>query len=242
MLVNNKFIYISLPRCASTSFYISCLRNNIKVEHSDEVMFNKWNSDIDLDLDNETLADLLVHSHEKIVDLKTKFGSGYDIVSIRRNKYERFISLWKHIIDLADSRFPNVDVDKLKKMNANQILFYNTEDLVSDTTKEYVLNSFFDDNDLTDYKDSYMMTMIYILINPTSFWHNNDTNIIWFDFDKMNEFEEWVSNKLEIDFVLEKSNGSQQFECNLKLDDNFIKLYDSIYDYYDLPKQIKTLL
>ena len=242
MLVDNKFIYLSLPRCASTSFYISCLRNNISVEHSDESMFDKWNSDIDLNLDNETLADFLVHSHEKIVDLKTKFGNSYDVVSIKRNRYDRFVSLWKHIIDLANSRFPNVDVNKLKQMSAEQILFYTKDDLISDSRKEYVLNSFFDDNDLDDYRDSYMMTMIYILINPTSYWHNNDQNIIWFDFDKMNEFEEWVSNKLDIDFALEKSNGSQHFDCNLKLDDNFIKLYDSIYDYYDLPKQIKTLL
>jgi len=72
MLVDNKFIYLSLPRCASTSFYISCLRNNIEVKHADETMFDKWNSNIDLSLDNETLADLLVHSHEKITDLKTK--------------------------------------------------------------------------------------------------------------------------------------------------------------------------
>jgi len=127
-------------------------------------------------------------------------------------------------------------------MTAEQILFYKTNDLLSDNTKEYVLNSFFTNNDLDDYKDSYMMTMIYILINPTSFWHNNDNNIIWFEFDKLKEFEEWVSDKLGINFVLEKSNGSQHFDCNLKLDDNFIKLYDSIYDYYDLPKQIKTLL
>jgi hypothetical protein len=242
MLVDNKFIYLSLPRCASTSFYISCLRNNIEVKHADETMFDRWNSDIDLSLDNETLADLLIHSHEKITDLKTKFGNGYNIVSIRRNKYERFISLWKHIIDLANDRFPESDVKKLTKMTADQILFYKTNDLLSDNTKEYVLNSFFTNNDLDDYKDSYMMTMIYILINPTSFWHNNDSNIIWFEFDKLKEFEEWVSNKLGINFVLEKSNGSQHFDCNLKLDDNFIKLYDSIYDYYDLPKQIKTLL
>ncbi len=242
MLVDNKFIYLSLPRCASTSFYISCLRNNIEVKHADETMFDKWNSNIDLSLDNETLADLLVHSHEKITDLKTKFGNGYDVVSIRRNRYERFISLWKHIIDLADDRFPHSDVDKLKKMTVEQILFYKTNDLLSDNTKEYVLNSFFTNNNLNDYKDSYMMTMIYILINPTSYWHNNDPNIIWFEFDKINEFEQWVSNKLGIDFMLEKSNGSQHFECGLKLDDKFIKLYDSIYDYYDLPKQIKTLL
>jgi hypothetical protein len=242
MLVDKKFIYLSLPRCASTSFYISCLRNNVPVKHADEIMFEKWNSDIDLNLDNEALADLLVHSHEKIVDLRAQFGNEYEVVTIRRNRYERFISLWKHIIDLADGRFPNSDVNKLKKMSAEQILFYKTGDLVSDTTKEQVLNSFFTNNDLGDYRDSYMMTMIHILICPTSHWHNNDPSVVWFDFDKMHEFEEWVSNKLNKPFKLEKSNGSQHFDCNLKLDDKFINLYDSIYDYYDLPKSNKTLI
>jgi hypothetical protein len=242
MLVDNKFIYLSLPRCASTSFYISCLRNDIPVIHADETQFTKWNSNVDLSLDNEALADLLVHSHEKIIDLKTKFGNEYDIVSVKRNKYERFISLWKHIIDLADGRFPNLDINKLKKMTSEQLLFYKTNDLLSDRAKEHVLNSFFTNNDLEAYKDSYMMTMIYILINPTSHWHNNDPNIIWFEFDKMYELEEWVSNKLNKPFKLEKSNGSQHFDCNLKLDNNFIKLYDSIYDYYDLLKSSKTLI
>ena len=33
MLVDNKFFYISLPRCASTAFQISCVKQNINIQH-----------------------------------------------------------------------------------------------------------------------------------------------------------------------------------------------------------------
>lgn len=33
MLVENKFLFISLPRCASTSFYISCIKNELDIQH-----------------------------------------------------------------------------------------------------------------------------------------------------------------------------------------------------------------
>lgn len=242
MLVENKFIYLSLPRCASTSFYITCLKKNLNTIHYEEAGFSKRNTKLDLTLDNEMIADKIIHAHEKITDLREKFGYQYEIVSIKRNRYERFISLWKHVIDLANDNYPSNFTNVLKSLKIENIFFYKKEDLLSEASKANLLNKFFKDNGLREYQDSYMMTMIYILINPTSHFHNNDPHIIWFDFDKINEFEKWVSNKLEIDFVLEKSNGSQHFDCNVKLDDNFINLYDSIYDYYDLPKQIKTLL
>ena len=41
---------------------------------------------------------------------------------------------------------------------------------------------------------------------------------------------------------MEKSNGSQHFDCGLKLDDKFIERYDNIYDYYDFQKNVKTLI
>ena len=242
MLVDNKFIYLSLPRCASTSFYITCLKNNLSIEHYDNNLVGNWNTDLDLTLDNETIADRIVHSHERITDLYTKFGNHYDIISVRRNRYERFISLWKHIIDLISARFPVEATDILKNMKVEDILFYTKDDLLSDTTKVDVLDRFFKNNGLTEYNDWYMKTMIYILINPTSHWHNNDPNVIWFDFDKMTELEEWVSQKIGKPFKLEKSNGSQHFDCNIELNQKFIDIYDSIYDFYDLPKQIKTLL
>ena len=242
MLVDNKFIYLSLPRCASTSFYITCLKNNLDISHHDEPLFGKWNINLDLTLDNETIADKIVHAHERITDLRKKFGYQYDIISVRRNRYERFISLWKHVIDLVNDRYPSNVTDILKGIKLENLFFYKKEDLISDTTKMEVLNKFFNDNGLIKYQDWYMMTMIYILINPTSHWHNNDSSIIWFEFDKMYELEDWVSNKLNKEFKLEKSNGSQHFECNIEMNQEFMETYDSIYNFYDYPKQIKTLL
>jgi hypothetical protein len=242
MLVDNKFIALSLPRCASTSFYITCLRNNINVEHYDEAIFDRWKSGIDLNLNNEQLADVVVHGHESISDLRKKFGNGYDIIGIRRNRYERFISLWKHVIDLSKSdNYPMVKA-KLEQLTIDDILFYSTNDLVSEQKRGEVVYQFALRNNLLECMTDVVKTMVYILITPISEYHKHDPKIIWFDFDKLYELENWVSNKLEKPFILEKSNGSQHFECKLKIDDAFIERYDSIYNYYDLPKQTKTLL
>jgi hypothetical protein len=54
--------------------------------------------------------------------------------------------------------------------------------------------------------------------------------------------EEWVSNKLGIEFKLEQSNSSKHFDSKLSLNEAFIKKYNEIYDIYDTPKVVKTLL
>mgnify|MGYP000865735466 CR=1 FL=1 len=75
MLVNNKFLFISLPRCASTSFYISCLRNGFDIKHFDQKFIDSAKDYINLNLDNEKLADKMSHTHEKINNLIEKFGN-----------------------------------------------------------------------------------------------------------------------------------------------------------------------
>jgi hypothetical protein len=84
--------------------------------------------------------------------------------------------------------------------------------------------------------------MIDILLTPLSNWTNNDQTIVWFDFNELNKLEEWVSNILEKPFELHSVNSSKHMECVVTLDDDFIKKYNSIYDYYDLPKLTKTLI
>ena len=100
MLVDKKFIFISLPRCASTSFMITCLKNKIPIEHLNSnfdnqlIKINEWEKK-----SKEELADSLIHPHEPLYKLQEKFGVKNQIISIRRNNYDRFLSLWKHIID-----------------------------------------------------------------------------------------------------------------------------------------------
>ena len=54
--------------------------------------------------------------------------------------------------------------------------------------------------------------------------------------------QDWISDITQKPFELRKVNSSKHMESNLKLDFDFIKKYNSIYDYYDLPKSAKTLI
>lgn len=242
MLIDNKFITLSLPRCASTSFYITCLRNNIKVEHYNETFYKKWNQKIDLKLSNEELADTLTHGHESIDNLYKKFGYNYDVIAIKRNRYDRFISLWKHIVDLSKQHNSPILNTKIENLSLDDILFYETIDLLNEEKRNNIVNIFAERNGLSPYMNDTLRMMIDILITPLSEYHRHNQNIIWFDFDKLNELEEWVSDKLQVSFKLEKSNSSSNFKTNLILNNEFLNRYNNIYDYYDLPKLQKSLI
>jgi hypothetical protein len=242
MLVENKFLFVSLPRCASTSFYISCLRNGFDVKHYEQEWIDSNKDLINLDLDNEKLADEIIHSHERIIDLNRKFGDTYDIISIKRDRHKRFISVWKHIIDMIDMGYPKELMGIFKQIKPKDVLFFKDLDLITSSSKNLVVKEFAKINKIEQYIDDYMTNMLLILFKPMSYWHSNNQKIKWFEFGNFEELEKWVSNKTGKHFRMEKSNGSQHFECELKLNDEFIKRYDSIYDYYDIQKNNKTLI
>lgn len=243
MLVDNKFLYLSLPRCASTSFVITAYRNNIKLEyHGDYV--EKHNSTIDKFLPNEELADNLKHPHESITLLDERFGYGkFDVISVHRNRHERFISLWKHILDEVYRTGDKHSFDVLCNLDYKEVLWFESNDISDrvDSLRNLTTKKFIEKYKLTK-TNPYLEIILGIAITPYSHYHNFDNRIIWFDFENLNKLEEWVSNKLERPFKLEKINSSQHFDCNLKLNDSFIKRYNSIFDRFDLPKTNKTFL
>lgn len=243
MLVDNKFLYISLPRCASTSFMVSCIKNDISTNYFDEVLYNQL-TNINKELSSEELAYILRHSHETCADLQSKFGKKYDVISVKRNRYERFISTWEHVIDELEKREEYTTADIFKQMDENDLLVYSSDDIHQNNLIDYI-NGFLNTlNIKTSNKNNrdYLINMMWIVISPTSIWHNHNPKIIWFDFKKLSELEDWVSNKLNKPFKLEKINSSKHIECNLKLTDGFIKKYNEIYDIYDFKKEIKTLI
>ena len=240
MLVDNKFIYLNLPRCASTSFHITCMRNNLDIQYYDPILHEK-NSFVDMSLSNEDIADRLSHTHEKIVDLKNKFGKDIPVIAVRRNRYERYVSLWKHIIDEL-YRVGEMGVYEIfKNLTVDELLSYTSQDIVCNDTKYEAIKSFLKRVGSKKH-GPYVTAMVYMQMSPTSHYHNHDPSIIWFDMTNLPEMEKWVSNKLGQEFKLEKVNSSQHFDCNIKIDDYFIEKYNSIYDIYDLPKTTKSLL
>ena len=143
MLVDNKFIFVSLPRSASTSFYITCLKRGIKIEHYDTLIgLNKI--ELDASDDNEYIADNLFHAHERLTSLEKKFGNQYDVISVKRDRHERFLSLWKHIID-ETHRIGEYDIfERFTQLNVNDILFYNSENLVNPKDKINIIKRIVD--------------------------------------------------------------------------------------------------
>jgi hypothetical protein len=241
MLVDKKFMFISLPRCASTSFMITCVRNNISLNHLQSPLDNQlsyidnWEK-----MNNEELADTLTHAHEPLYNLIEKFGNDYPIISVKRNEYERFISLWKHIIDETHRIGQTEIANMFTKLTADDLLNFDSNNLVDNAIDSHV-QLFFEKFNIPK-EAIYIFNMMRIMYHPTSFWTNNDPRIIWFDISELNKLEDWVSNKIQKPFKLEKVNSSQHFECGLKLNDDFIKKYDNIYKVFDKPKKQKTLI
>jgi hypothetical protein len=243
MLVDKKFIFISLPRCASTSFLITCLKNKIPIEHFNSnydnqlIKINEWEKK-----SNEELADSLIHPHEPLYKLQEKFGVKKQIISIRRNKYYRFLSLWKHIIDELH-RIKKFDIaDIFSKLTTNDIFYKITSnDIYNSENRHKVIDEFLSRLKISK-EESYTKNMLDILFTPVVELTNNDPKIIWFDIDNLGELENWVSKELNVDFKMEKINSSKHFNSVIEINEDFKQRYDNLYSEFDQRKLNKTLI
>jgi hypothetical protein len=241
MLINNKFIYLSLPRCASTSFYISCIRNNFDIKHANS-KFDTSHKNNELNkIPNIDLVYSINHFHETITELNQKFGKECDVISVKRNRYDRFISYFNHCIGELQRNGIFEISNVLLELNTDDILFYKTEDLISKQSRFELVNTFINKIGYANYNKR-LESLLLPMFSPMSVYHNNDPNIIWFDFNNLNELENWVSNKTSSPFKLEVFGSSSNYKSKLLNNDYFVKKYNAIYDYYDLFKTSNTLI
>lgn len=263
MLIDDKFIYLSLPRCASTSFHYSCIVQNIKIENYD-LDWNLHNSTVNFQkIDKTEIMNHIHHGHESLLLLKSKYGDKYPIIAVNRDRHERFYSLYKHV--LSDFKRMGLEnfYDVFSKLTLNELFFFDVNDLYDKKTRwnrisQYLIDlglmdehidikvTHFNRKHEVDYwkkeKKAYVINLLDIFISPLSYWTNNDKNIIWFDFNDMSKMEKWISEMIGKNFKMESVNSSKHVNCDIKLDEFFIEKYNSIYDYYDLPKNKKTLI
>lgn len=255
MLIDNKFLYLSLPRCGSTSFHYSCMVHGLQLS-SVRVEWDICNNSIDFhNIDESKILDSIVHGHEPVIDLQKKFGAHLPIIAVKRQRHERFYSLYKHCISDLYRCGAYDAANFLKNIRLDELFFFKKEDLVSYETTLMCINNFLLSKNLITKKifnfrtlsldlnvEQNIVNIFYIMLTPLSILHNHNPNIIWFDINKLSELNFWVSNQIGKSFEIKKVNSSKHIECNLMLDDLFREKYNSVYDYYDLPKNIKTLL
>ena len=237
MLVDDKFIIILIPRCATTSFVASCQKYNIPTK-SGRCDVGGYDTSISV------ITKHFTHWHDDISFLISKFGDDYPIVAVKRNQYDSFISLWKMILHLLSEYFLKTElVEKLSKLKIDDILFFDKNEYSLRNTNDIdkLSKMFFIKNNIP-YDKLLFRYLSLVLYKPQSYWHNFDKRIIWFDFDKLNELENWVSNKLNMDFKLENMNSSKKVISELKNDEYFKQKFDYIYSKYEIIKENKTMI
>lgn len=236
MLVDDKFIIILIPRCATTSFVATCQTHNIPIKtgRSDVGGYENVMSYV---------TKKFTHFHDDITFLTSKFGNDYPIIAVKRNKYDSFISLWKMILNVLDVYYQKHELVKiLSKMKIDDILFFSRgEYALRDINSVLKLRKAFFAKHGLPY-DSTASRFLQLLYTPESWYHNFDKRIIWFDFDKLYELEEWVSDKLNMDFKLENINSSKSVNCDIENDEYFKERFDYIFSRYEVIKENKTLI
>lgn len=243
MLVDNTFLFLSIPRTSTYSFLFACGKCGLDVKHLNSE-YNSNFSKIDWNQTNDILLKNVDHRHETLVELEKKFGKNYEIISIKRNPYERFLSMWKFVIDKLYYVGEDEIADILARMDSYSVFDFRPRllDSIAEYNSEFIIKFKEKYNLIPKYNSTAVDNSIRLVYTPPSMYHNHDDRIIWFDFNKLYELEEWVSNKLNIDFKLENTNTSKHINCNLKLDNTFIERYNHYYLKYELQKQQKTIL
>lgn len=255
MLIEDKFIYVSLPRRGSTSFHYSCILSDFTIKNIDS-FYETQNSKIDFNsIDESNIMDYIFHGHERLNEIQQKFGNNYPIIAVNRNRYEVFYSLLKHIIfDIKRAGFYDI-ANHFSKLTTDELFFFNTTDIISKKSRwESIVNHLYINGLIKDNKPyspirslsinniEYIINIIDILLTPVSDFHNHNKNIIWFDINNLSDMENWVSDITMKPFKIQSVNSSKHIDCNIVLDDYFIKKYDSVFDYYDFPKSKNTLI
>jgi len=232
MLVDNKFIIIMIPRCATTSFLDTCQTLNIKTNDIREYGYtNLYKNGVG------------THYHETLYSLQKKFGYNYPVVAVKRDKGNSFISLWKQTIGMLSGAENGKVSEVLKKLTTDDILFFNETDYnLLDLDDLIKLSIEFCERIGLEKKPEYVGKII-LQFKPQEWYHNNNPNIIWFDFKELNKLEEWVTNTLGVNFKLAHVNSSVEWESNLIDDEYFREKFDKLYgNKLEQFKKIKTLI
>lgn len=247
MLVDNKFIYVNIPRTGTSSFQVSCLTQGIDLKWVSKQLTN-LSKDTSIIEHNKRIP----HIHEPLHILKQEFGDKFPIVGVKRNRHEQFLSLWGHVLGIIKTDYSEKIYNRISTLTSKDILDFSSEDISSKDKTALLVIDFLNKHNINlsikrnncNYVSNNKVTIVdlfRILFVPSSTWHNHDPSIIWFDFNNMEKLEEWTSMTLNKNFKLVNINSSNHIDNALKYDIEFKQSYNRIYDMYDLYKTSQTL-
>jgi hypothetical protein len=183
------------------------------------------------------------HIHTKVQSLIKTFGDDLEYVCIIRNSTDRFISAWKFFITQSAQVLDSFTLNKMKNKNNDFIINFiktNYNDFINTYGDKNVKEKFFlklidelefpeelkKDNKFIDSFSLHILTFI-----SQYNWILNDTvKVKKFHFDRIQEFENYMSEKLNVDFKLSHENQTKLDYCAVTKTPELIEFVDKYID------------
>lgn len=224
MLIENKFLFLKIPRTGTTSFERSCFLAKLEVKYPTEQLLTHKRA--------ATGNSPLRHSHEPVSQIREVFGYDYPIIAVKRDKLDRFISAWKYCIkelEKVDQEAAQIlsQVDNKSFIEAwIEIIGYSAE--VSEVEKITTFINYLVGRPIPFNLNFY--SIFSQTLSGPSRWHENDPSIIYFDFNNLDKLEEYVKETVDSSFELIISNHTKDQKTKLTPSEDLIKFYDRWVD------------
>jgi hypothetical protein len=224
LLINNELIWLSIPRCASSSIEKALLNSNLNIRR--------------LKVDSKYPD---VHMHFRKSTLYEQFGV-HKTVCIKRDWFSKWMSSVQHLFEWLEFtkiytpiiKWEDIDNDFIyKTFNAN---FLNS--LYSRDIDEW------DNNMLSLIKENVLIDKIYDynemplpngdgilgVLNSQNFYKENSKIDYEFDISEIDKFSDFIYDKFGERIYIEKLNSSSNVKSKIIIDD---KLKQWVWDNFE---------
>jgi hypothetical protein len=212
--INNDLIWLSIPKCASTSIENALQNSKLDVVHYDYGKKKDYNR----------------HLHIRLKYLYEKFGLK-ETICINRDYFDRWISGLKHIWDT----YEKINVPLIKKWEDvdNDFIYQTfTDDYVNEiyisgknfpTIRNHNGKSVIDYSKVTSI-EKIVPNGIFIenILRSQLYVKDNKKCTYEFDISEIDKFEKFIENRYNIDFKLDILNKTS-FQNNLIIKDQKLK-------------------
>jgi len=216
LLINNELIWISVPKCASSSIENALLNSNLKIEKHRQYYKDPYN-----------------HLHIKLDELYEYFGKK-ETICITRDPLERWISSLQTIwLSIAKDGYTPIinwkDIDNnflyktFDKKFVNNMHYYETTE-----KNNFII--------VKDYKGvpktAPNFGLISNLMISQQFWKNNEKCTYEFSINELYKVEEFFYKKYKENILISNINPNNMLHNNFVKQENKIIIDDELRNWY----------
>lgn len=248
MVINNKLVFVPISKNASWSVEDTCVSMGLDLSYPNKLWENYINS-------KGSVSEK--HAHSTISELLQSYGNSLEYFCIIRNSTDRLVSAWRFFIEAIISELKNdILSTKLKALDNsfliefikdNHLLLQNSYNSPN-TSGVQALNLLFNKMEITsilksDLKldDKYLnvryVNHIITFASQYNWILNNKVNVKRFDFENLKELEDYISNKLNVDFKLTHSNKTLLDYSAVKRTDELESIVEKYIDNINYKKK-----